>query len=81
MSSTTRSAHSWAAITPSDGTALEQIPGAIRANVGGNVNIVGRDGVAFAFTVAAGETLPCRPTKVMATGTTATGIAALYNSL
>lgn len=71
-------ARRWGAITPHDTNQLAELPKAIRCNVAGTVNIVGEDGNAEDFVVAAGETLPCRPVIVKSTGTTATGIKALY---
>ena len=79
MSERTFSATRWAAITPSDTATIEPFPVSIRANVGGDIACVGSDGVAFTFTVTAGVTEPLQPIKVLATGTTATGIAGLYN--
>lgn len=79
MSNRTFSALRWSAITPSDTTKLEPTPVAIRCNVAGDVNIEGDDGNAEVFTVAAGEILACQPRRVRSTGTTATGIKALFN--
>ena len=71
-------ADSWAVVTPNDAVELFPIPKAIRVNGAGDLALRGRDGVAVTFAVAAGETLPLRPKVVLATGTTATGIVALY---
>lgn len=71
-------ADTWATITPSDATVLNPLPKAVRCDGAGVVALKGRDNVVVNFTVAAGETLPLRPKSVMATGTTATGIVALY---
>lgn len=79
MSERTFSAIRWREITPSDTAAIEPFPVAIRANVGGIIVCVGDDGVAFPFAVADGQILEVQPIKVLATGTTATGIAGLYN--
>lgn len=68
----------WTAITPHDSNELPELPKAIRCNGAGTLMLVGEDGVAADFVVAAGEALACRPRIVKATGTTATGIRALY---
>ena len=73
------SALRWKEISPDDADKLEPVPVAIRANVGGDVNIEGDDGNAEVFTVAAGEILPCQPHRVLSTSTDATGIMGLYN--
>lgn len=71
-------ARRWAAVTPSDTVDFAVLPKAIRCNGAGNLSLVGSDGVAVAFAVAAGEILPVQPARINATGTTATGIVALY---
>jgi hypothetical protein len=70
-------AEKWADVTPTDGVPLASVPKALWVNVAGNLAIAGSDGVAVIFAVAAGLQ-PLRPTIVLATGTTATGIKALY---
>ncbi len=62
------------AIAPSDTTDLVRRPRAIR--IGGEGIVVLRDvaGVDVAYAVAAGEILPIRCVRVLATGTTATNI-------
>ena len=66
----------WVTITPSDTTVLIPAPASIYINGAGNITLTGSDGVSATFTVPAGSLLPCRPSKVNATGTTATGIIA-----
>ena len=44
----------------------------------GNVKVVGRDGVAATFAVSAGQYLSGRFIQIVSSGTTATGIVALY---
>lgn len=68
----------WAAIVPNDGADLADLPKALRFNVGGTVVLRGQDGIDVSFTVSDGETLPVRPIRVLATGTTATGIVGFY---
>jgi len=68
----------WASITPSDSATLSPIPKALWANVAGDIAITGEDGTSVTFTVAASTPIPLCPTKVLSTGTTATGIKAIY---
>ena len=79
MSDRTYSATSWAAITPSDSATLAPVPVAIIATVAGDITAVGDDGVSAVFPIADGAMLTIQPHKIMATGTTATGLIALYN--
>lgn len=68
----------WVAVTPSDGTDID-VPRSLYVGVGGNIAMVGSDGVeALWRNVPAGSVVPARPTRVKATGTTATDILALY---
>ncbi len=68
----------WAVVVPSDTVDMIELPKAIRVDGGGTIVLRGDDGHAESFTVSDGETLPFRPTRVLATGTTATGIKALF---
>lgn len=69
----------WAAVTPSDGTDLPGgAPKALWVNGAGDISMTGDDGVALTFAVLAGMPIDLRPARVRATGTTATGIKALY---
>lgn len=70
-------ANSWAQITPNDNNEI-RVPKALYIGGAGNIVLAGADGVDGTFAVGAGATLPLRPRKVKATGTTATGILALY---
>ncbi|TKD52299.1 spike base protein, RCAP_Rcc01079 family [Sphingomonas baiyangensis] len=68
------------AIVPHDTTPLADIPKALFVGGGGTIvarGAGGGDAVAFAG-LAAGSILPLRASHVLATGTTATGIVALY---
>lgn len=73
------SARDATAITPSDTVALAPIP--MRVLVGGAGNIVGRamsSSADVTFAVVAGQELRVRLQFIRATGTTATGLVALY---
>ena len=79
MGDKTSTAKSWADITPSDTASIEPTPQAVRVNGAGDVVAVGADGVSCTFTAVDGDMLMIQPVKIMATGTTATGLIALYN--
>lgn len=68
------------AVTPSDATALSDIPKALYVGSAGTITMAGADDVADAVWkgVAAGAILPFRAKFVRATGTTAADILALY---
>jgi hypothetical protein len=68
------------AITPDDDTDLTILTRAIYVGVGGNVTARLADDVAEVefVGVAAGDILPLRVKRLMATGTTATDIVGLY---
>ena len=73
----------FAAVTPSDsttyGTATAPPIDALYVGAAGAVALAGNDGVATTLSaVAAGTVLNVSPARVMATGTTATGLVALY---
>lgn len=65
-------------ITPSDTAIIQEPIRAIRADVGGNIKITFPDGRVTTCAFGGGETRPIRATIIWATGTTATGIEALY---
>ena len=80
LKTSTHTAGACRAITPADATDLP-LPGcrAIRVGYAGNVSLVDLDGVTTVFPNAfAGEILNAQVTRVNATGTTATGLIALY---
>lgn len=66
-----------APVTPNDGTDLTAVTRALIVSVGGTLKVSLRDGSAVTVTVPAGV-LPIRVARVWATGTTATGITALW---
>ena len=68
----------WFAITPSDSEDLAVKPRAIFVGTGGDLVLFGADGVSATFAVADGAMLPLSPHRVMATGTTATGIVGMW---
>lgn len=61
-------------ITPNDGADLSNTTRAIRAAGAGNVVLITLSGQQRTCAFAAGETRPIRATRVLATGTTATGL-------
>jgi hypothetical protein len=73
-------ATSAATITPHDSNALPNIPKAIYVGGSGDIAMRGVNGVADQLwkSVPAGSILPFRAAYVRATGTTATGLLALY---
>ncbi|HEV2746419.1 MAG TPA: hypothetical protein VGW34_03865 [Allosphingosinicella sp.] len=71
-------ADNWDAVTPDDDEDLPNVPKALWANVAGDIALVGEDGHEEIFAVPASVPIPLRARRVKATGTTATGIRALY---
>ena len=66
-------------ITPNDNTDLDPYARSIRVGVAGNVTIQTPRGESVLFVGAgAGEIIPVHVKRLMATGTTATDIVALY---
>jgi hypothetical protein len=68
----------WYSITPHDTNALAFVPRAISVDVAGNVVIVSATGATKTLAMNAGDLFPCRPVRINATGTTATGITGWY---
>lgn len=71
-------ADDWFPISPDDAADLAQVPRAI--HVGGNGGAVvcrNRRGVEATFWLEQGSILPIRPVRILATGTTATGLVGL----
>jgi hypothetical protein len=63
------------AVTPSDSVDLPETTRALYVGGAGNVRLTARDGGTVTYTgVAAGQRLPIRAVRVLATGTTATNI-------
>lgn len=67
----------WTPVTPSDSATFPAAM-AIYVGNGGTVVAAGIDGQVASFIAQAGAYLPGRFTKVMSTGTTASGIVACY---
>lgn len=61
-------------ITPSDTDDLPLRPRVFRADVGGTVTARDESGVDITYTLVDGETLIFSPVRILATGTTATGL-------
>lgn len=67
------------AVTPNDGADLADVPKALYIGAAGTLALIAADDTAsVSLTVAAGAVLPIRAKRVLATGTTATDIVALY---
>lgn len=66
-------------ITPHDVTPLDNVTRYIYVGGAGNVTVKGQTGVAVTFVAPpVGSFLPIRATHVMATGTTATNLVAIW---
>lgn len=61
-------------ITPNDSADIATRPDGVFVGGAGTIEMQGTDDNAATFTVAAGAILPVSPTRVLATGTTATGL-------
>ena len=62
-------------IIPSDATDLPVRPRAVYVNLAGTAVLQDNDGEAVSYDLAAGTVLSIRPTRVLATGTTAQLVA------
>lgn len=65
-------------VVPSDSTDLPMIPRALYCTGIGNVRVTMRSGAIVTLPMLAGAPLPARVSRVWATGTTATGIVAVW---
>lgn len=66
-------------VTPDDGADLPSLPRALMVTGGGDVAMVLKDGSSLTLpSLSAGVIYPVRPMRIMATGTTATGLKGLY---
>lgn len=65
-------------ITPNDSTDLATIPRGLFFNGAGDVVLRDKSGNDETYTVTAGQLLPFRARRILATGTTATGIIAMW---
>lgn len=67
----------WFTIAPSDTTDIDPLPRQLHVTGAGDIVLVSADGESWTRTVAADTTINLRPVRIMATGTTATGIRGL----
>lgn len=65
-------------VIPSDTTDLAYVSRALNVAVSGTVRLTTIGGDTATVTVAAGSTFPVRASRIWATGTTATGIVAMF---
>lgn len=68
----------WTAATPDDAATLDPMPRALFVGVGGTLALGDRTGSIVVWTVTGGQFLPVAPLRIRATGTTASGIVALW---
>ena len=68
----------WAQVTPDDAVPLDPMPRALFVGGAGTLALEDRTGSVVAWSVPAGMILPVAPLRVRATGTTASGIVALW---
>ncbi len=71
-------AQDYASITPSDATVLSPPCRRVYCGGAGNLALVSPRGGAATFAVAAGQMLDVNASKILATGTTATLLVAVY---
>ncbi len=64
-------------ITPDDTANLDHLPDGLYVSGAGTLTLLGVDNVQATLTVTAGSYHPLRPKRIMATGTSATGIVTL----
>lgn len=69
---------SWKSVTPDDNNDLDSVPRGLIATGAGDIAIQDGNGNNITITVSAYEVLDFSPVRVLSTGTTATGIYALY---
>lgn len=67
-----------ASVTPSNSTDLAQVARSLYVTVAGDVTFTGLDGVDSVWTVPANFIIPVAMTRVKSTGTTATGLIAIW---
>ena len=67
-----------AAVTPNDGVDLPELTRALNVAGAGNIALVTEGGSSVTINVAAGVVFPINARRILATGTTATGIVALW---
>lgn len=72
------SAEEWQTITPSDTVDLFPRPRAIMVNVSGNLALLDNRGNSVILAAMSGILYSLRPSRILTTGTTATGITGFY---
>lgn len=72
------SADRWVAVTPNDSADLTVKPRMIHVRTGGTVAMADASGNVATFMFADGAEKPLSPHRILATGTTATGIVACW---
>lgn len=65
-------------VTPDDAADLPEVTLAINVAAPGTVRVTTQEGDVVDVAIAAGVAFPLRVSRIWATGTTATGISALY---
>lgn len=65
-------------VTPDDGQDLPHVSRGLNVLVGGTVRVTSAQGETETLMIAAGIVFPVRVRRIWATGTTATGIVAMY---
>lgn len=78
MSDRANPATRWASVTPSNSVDFSPPPRALFVTGAGDLALVGSDDVVEVFPADANSYHPLGPKRVNSTGTTATGIKALY---
>jgi hypothetical protein len=68
----------WRVVTPDDVAVLDPMPRALFVNGSGHLALEDRTGSIASWLVTSGQFLPLSPLRVRATGTTVTGILALW---
>ncbi len=68
----------WTAVTPDDAAILDPMPRALFVGAGGALALEDRTGSVVVWTVGDGQFLPVAPMRVHATGTTASGLIAVW---
>lgn len=66
-------------VTPNDSTDLVRHARGVYCTGAGTIKVTMAGGTDLTFTAAAGQFLPIEVSRIWATGTTATGIIALYH--
>jgi hypothetical protein len=68
----------WRAVAPNDVAVIDPMPRALFVGVGGTLALEDRTGEVLSWPASDKQFLPLSPRRVLATGTTATGLIALW---